>query len=55
MPEGLSVIADKKDVLPNSTHGIGHHTIYPTIKMTVDEFNRLFKSLPWKYGGKNNE
>lgn len=52
MPEGLGVIADGKDVIPNSPHGKGHHTIFPTIDMTVDEFNSLFQSLPWQYGGK---
>lgn len=45
MPDGL-------DVIPNSPHGVGHHTIFPTRAMTVNEFNELYKSLPWQYGGK---
>lgn len=51
MPDGLDVIADGIDVIPNSPHGVGHHTIYPTRPMTVKEFNELFKSLPWQPGG----
>ena len=30
----------------------GHSTVYPTRDMTPDEFNDLFNSLPWEYGGK---
>ncbi len=52
MPDGLDIIADGIDVMPNSPHGVGHHTIFPTRAMTVNEFNDLYKSLPWQYGGK---
>ena len=52
MPDGLDIVADGIDVVPNSPHGVGHHTIFPTREMTVNEFNELFKSLPWQYGGK---
>ena len=52
MPDGLDIIADGIDVIPNSPHGVGHHTIFPTRAMTVNEFNELYKSLPWQYGGK---
>ncbi|MDN4620978.1 pre-toxin TG domain-containing protein [Paenibacillus sp. PsM32] len=52
LPDGLGVIHDGSDVLPNSPRGHGHNTIYPTRPMTVEEFNQLFKSLPWRYGGK---
>ena len=52
MPDGLDIIADGIDVIPNSPHGVGHHTIFPTRAMTVNEFNGLYKSLPWQYGGK---
>ena len=45
MPDGL-------DVIPDSPHGVGHYTIFPTKEMTVNEFNELYKSLPWQYGGK---
>ena len=52
LPEGLGVIADGSDVLENSLRGVGHHSFFPIKSMTVEEFNNLFKSLPWKYGGK---
>ena len=52
MPDGLDIIADGIDVIPNSPHGVGHHTIFPTRAMTVNEFNELYKSLPWQYGVK---
>ena len=52
MPDGLDVIADGIDVIPDSPHGVGHYTIFPTKEMTVNEFNELYKSLPWQYGGK---
>ena len=52
LPNGLGVIADGSDVVANSPHGVGHYTIFPTTEMTVSEFNELYKSLPWKYGGK---
>lgn len=42
MPDGL-------DVIPDSPHGVGHYTIFPTKEMTVNE---LYKSLLWQYGGK---
>lgn len=45
MPDGL-------DVIPDSPHGVGHYTIFSTKEMTVNEFNELYKSLPWQYGGK---
>ena len=51
MPDGLDIIADGIDVMPNSPHGVGHYTIFPTRAMTVNEFNDLYKSLPWQYGG----
>lgn len=46
MPDGLDIIADGIDVIPNSPHGVGHHTIFSTRAMTVNEFNELYKSLP---------
>ena len=52
LPDGLGVIADGADVIPTSQHPAGHHTIYPTRAMNLDEFNRLIQSLPWTYGGK---
>ena len=52
LPRGLGIIEDGIDVVPDSPHGPGHVTIYPTEEMTVGEFNELYKSLPWEYGGK---
>ncbi len=52
LPRGLGIIADGSDVNPNSSHIPGHYTVYPTQEMTVDEFNTLYKGLPWQYGGK---
>ena len=52
LPDGLGVVADGSDVIPNSGRFPGHHTIYPTREMTVNEFNELYLSLPWVHGGK---
>ena len=52
LPSGLDIIPDGMDVIPGSPHGPGHMTIFPSNEMTVSEFNELFQSLPWKYGGK---
>ncbi len=52
LPDGLSLVADGSDVIPNSPHPPTHHTIYPTKNMTLEEFTGLFNSLPWQYGGK---
>jgi len=52
LPEGLGVLPDGKDVIPNSPHGPTHHTIFPTEKMHIDRFIELFMNLPWRYGGK---
>ena len=27
MPDGLDIVADGIDVVPNSSHGVGHHTM----------------------------
>lgn len=52
LPNGLGIKADGSNVFPDSPHGVGHYTIFPTKEMTVMEFNELYKSLPWNYGGK---
>ena len=52
MPEGLGIMRDGSDVIPGSPHGPGHATIYPTRDMPMTEFQSLFQSLPWEYGGK---
>jgi RHS repeat-associated protein len=49
LPEGLAVIADGIEV--GGERGFGHHTIYPTQKMSMDQFTRLYLGLPWKYEG----
>ena len=52
LPEGLAVIADGLDVEPHSLNPESHHTIYPTKRMHVDEFIKLFVGLPWQHGGR---
>ena len=52
LPDGLGVIADGIDVNAQSTHGKGHHTIFPTVDMSVDNFTDLHQSLPWSHSGK---
>lgn len=52
LPEGLGVVADGSDIMPGSPRPPGHHTIYPTRLMSMDEFNQLYQNLPWQYGGK---
>ncbi|WP_280353757.1 putative T7SS-secreted protein [Nocardia otitidiscaviarum] len=50
LPEGLEVMADGRDV--SGPMSAGHHTIYPTRSMTLSEFQDLYASLPWQYGGR---
>ena len=55
LPEGLAVHADGEDVVVNGVKGTkstGHRTVYPTEPMTVDEFNRRFRSMDWEHVGK---
>src|SRR5438105_3563633 len=52
LPTGLEVVADGVDVNPNSHHGPGHHTFFPTVAMEAAEFIELFLNLPWTYAGK---
>ncbi|MGA6062597.1 RHS repeat domain-containing protein, partial [Escherichia coli] len=51
MPDGLGIKHDGRD-MPGGYMSPGHSTVYPTRDMTPDEFNDLFNSLPWEYGGK---
>ncbi len=51
LPAGLGVVADGRDVNSDSSHGPGHHTIFPVIKMLFNEFNRLFLGLGWTHAG----
>ena len=46
------MIADGLDVEPHSLNPESHHTIYPTKRMHVDEFIKLFVGLPWQHGGR---
>jgi hypothetical protein len=50
LPSGCGVIADGPENHPESEHPPTHHTIYPTRRMSKDEFNGLFLGLPWVYG-----
>ena len=52
LPDGLAVKADGIDVIPNSPHPEGHHTIYPTEDMTMEEFQSKFDQIPTCPGGK---
>ena len=54
LPDGLAVVADGRDVYPESEHEETHHTIYPTRDMTVQEFQNLRNSFQnaWKHKGK---
>ncbi|MEJ3741947.1 LamG-like jellyroll fold domain-containing protein [Actinomycetes bacterium KLBMP 9797] len=47
LPEGLAVVADGVDVIPNSPHPETHHSIYPTRPMMPEEFIDGFNNLPW--------
>lgn len=50
MPRGLMYIRDGEDVggiMPQ-----GHATIYPTQAMPFQEFDNLYRSLPWEYVGR---
>ncbi|RYC39743.1 RHS repeat-associated core domain-containing protein [Pectobacterium zantedeschiae] len=52
LPDGLGIKVDGKDVIPGSPHAAGHATIYPTRDMSMTEFQNLFDSIHWQYGGK---
>ncbi|WP_230320775.1 RHS repeat-associated core domain-containing protein, partial [Erwinia sorbitola] len=52
LPDGLGIKLDGKDVIPSSPHAAGHATIYPTRDMPMTEFQELFYSISWEYGGK---
>ena len=52
LPEGLEVVADGREVNRQSTHEPTHHTIYPTVRVQVDQFVQAFLGLPWQYGGR---
>ena len=49
LPDGLGCVADGKDVGGNMPNG--HSTIFPTRRMSPDEFVRLFRELDWERDG----
>jgi len=50
LPQGLGIHADGQDV--GGTAPWGHRTIYPTHRMTVQEFQKTWEGLPWDWAGK---
>lgn len=52
LPEGLAVVEDGPEVVPESPYEPTHHTIYATRVMPYTEFRDKFLSLPWRYVGK---
>ena len=42
LPLGSGIISDGSDVLSDSPHGPGYHTVFPTQEMSVGDFNNLF-------------
>jgi hypothetical protein len=52
LPDGLGIVADGCDVDSTSPLLATHHTVYPTLRMPLDQFIELFRNLPWEYAGK---
>ena len=52
LPPGFGVVADGRDVVPNSPHPPTHHTIYPTTPLTPQQFIDGFMGLPWTRVGR---
>ena len=52
LPLGLDAIADGMDVRPDSLQKPTHYTIFPTQRMTAEQFLAAFERLPWQYAGK---
>ena len=50
LPEGIAVIADGRDV--GGPRDPTHHTLYPTLSMSLTQFNSLLSQLPWQYIGR---
>jgi RHS repeat-associated protein len=49
---GLGVIADGVDAVPPGPRGAGHHTIFPIVPMSPEDFTNAFYALPWLPAGK---
>lgn len=50
LPDGLGVIADGRGV--GGPRALGHHTIYPTRRMSFDEYVGLIQGMNWQNIGK---
>jgi hypothetical protein len=50
LPSGIAIIADGSDV--GGTQPPTHHTLYPTIVMSLGDFNQKYLSLGWMKGQK---
>ncbi|WP_420918685.1 polymorphic toxin-type HINT domain-containing protein [Streptomyces coelicoflavus] len=50
LPDGLGVIADGRGV--GGPRALGHHTIYPTRRMSFDEYVGLIQGMNWQNMGK---
>ena len=53
LPTGIAIIADGANV--NGPHRKGHHTIYPTIDMSFNEFNQKLQEINTTHVGKIND
>ncbi len=50
LPDGLGVVADGRGV--GGPRALGHHTIYPTRRMSFDEYVGLIQGMNWQNIGK---
>jgi RHS repeat-associated protein len=49
LPDGLGIISDGRQV--GGPRAVGHHTIYPTERMTFDHYQDLIKGMNWENVG----
>ncbi|MCS0604073.1 hypothetical protein NX794_23080 [Streptomyces sp. LP11] len=49
LPDGLGIISDGRQV--GGPRAVGHHTIYPTERMTFDSYQDLIKGMQWENVG----
>ena len=45
---GLAEVRDGRDVVEGSPHAPGHHSVYPTRRMSFTEFNDLVHNMGWE-------
>lgn len=50
LPPGLALHLDGEDVGGHAPWG--HRTMYPTVRMSVDECRQKFQGLPWELAGR---